>query len=84
MVVAADFSLDDAYVVTAGRDRSARIFSLPDGTEQATLLGHTEALQSVAFSPDGTKVVTHELRRHGTRLGCAHRPARAADRSTHR
>ena len=56
--MAADFSLDDQYVVTAGRDRSARIFSLPDGTEQAALLGHTDALQSVAFSPDGTKVIT--------------------------
>ena len=44
------------------RDRGGgphrRIFSLPDGTQQATLLGHSEALRSVAFSPDGTRVVT--------------------------
>jgi WD40 repeat protein len=87
-VVAADFSLGDHYVVTAGRDRSARIFSLPDGTEQATLLGHTEALQSVAFSPDGTKVVSTSSdgtarlwdAANGRPIGSEHTPLRPTGR----
>ena len=71
-LAAADFSFNDQYAVTAGGDRSARIFSLPDRTPQATLLGRDEALTSVAFSPDGTKVVTATSDgRAPAHLGCA-------------
>ena len=76
-VVGAAFSPDDQYVATAGADRTARIYSLPDGTPQAILLGHAEALQSVAFALRN-EARDRGLRRNGTCLGRARRPSRTA------
>ena len=41
----------------ASRDGTARVWDL-HGTKLATLTGHTEAVVSAVFSPDGSRVVT--------------------------
>ena len=45
-------------IVTASYDRTARIWSVKDGSEVAVLKGHQDALERATFSPDGTQVVT--------------------------
>ena len=83
-VVSADFSPDDQYVVTAGSDRTARIFSLPDGTLQATLLGHSEALKASRTALTGRR----SSRPRSTALprvwDARHRPSGSAALGTHR
>ena len=61
-VVTAKFSHDGQWLVTASRDRTARIWYInqdqakPDICKELT--GHTAALSSAAFNPSGTQVVT--------------------------
>ena len=38
------------------------------------LTGHTDAVDSVAFSPDGTRIVSGSWRQHGADVGRRHRP----------
>jgi hypothetical protein len=45
-------------VVTASLDNTARLWDADTGTEAAVLKGHTNWVQSAAFSPDGKRVVT--------------------------
>jgi len=66
-VWSAAFSPKRNQVVTASRDRTARIWGL-DRTDRSasgpraillsTLKGHTDQVLSVAYSPDGTRIVT--------------------------
>jgi len=56
-VNSAAFSPDGDLVVTAGADRTARIWETR-GNLSAVLEGHGDAVASAAFSPDGTVVVT--------------------------
>jgi WD40 repeat protein len=44
--------------VTASEDRTAKVWDAQQGRLLASLKGHTEPVQSAAFSPDGTRVVT--------------------------
>src|SRR5262249_46364844 len=45
-------------VATASLDRTARIWSVKDGSTVATLKGHTDELTVVSFSQDGQSVLT--------------------------
>lgn len=45
-------------VVTASRDRTARIWDVSDGREVARLSGHLDTVNAATFSPDGDRVAT--------------------------
>jgi len=51
------FSPDGARIVTASRDRTARIWDAHSGRELARY-EHDAAVAQAAFSPDGREVVT--------------------------
>ncbi|CAB1063128.1 High-affinity carbon uptake protein Hat/HatR [Olavius sp. associated proteobacterium Delta 1] len=58
-VHAATFSPDGMRIVTASDDRMARIWDVATGEVIQTLEGHTDMVNSAAFSsPDGARVVT--------------------------
>ena len=57
-ISAADFSPDGQLVATASLDRTARIWSVKDGTSVATLRGHGDEVTIVSFSPDGQSLLT--------------------------
>jgi dipeptidyl aminopeptidase/acylaminoacyl peptidase len=57
IVSSAKFSPDDARILTASHDSTARIWDARSGVELARLV-HNGWINSAAFSPDGTKVVT--------------------------
>ena len=48
-------------MVTTSKDKTARIWDAKTGAAIATLSGHTNVVESAAFSPDGTRVVTASL-----------------------
>jgi len=54
----AAFSPDGARIVTASRDRTARIWDATTGREITALSGHDFGAQSAAFSPDCASIVT--------------------------
>ena len=58
VVYSASFSPDGARIVTASRDKIARVWSA-DGTGVPILLkGHLDFIHSASFSPDGARIVT--------------------------
>ena len=52
------FSPDGKWVVTAGRDRTARVWEATSGRQMVTLQGHTDEVYQAMFSPDGKLIVT--------------------------
>jgi WD40 repeat protein len=52
------FSADGSFVVTAGRDGTARVWRAEGGEAIATLRGHGNAVDAAAFLPAGRRVVT--------------------------
>ena len=62
-VTAAGFSHNGRWVVTASKDRSARLWEVATGREVVLLRGHTKGggLSAAAFSPDDRWVVTASL-----------------------
>ncbi len=52
------FSPDGARIVTASRDKTARLWNAGSGVELRRLAGHEAPVVSVAFSPDGKRIVT--------------------------
>jgi hypothetical protein len=57
-VDAVAFSADGERAVTAGTDKSARLWDAATGNLIATLQGHSGAVKKVIFSPDGKRLVT--------------------------
>jgi WD40 repeat protein len=45
-------------VATTSADKTARVWATETGAAELTLRGHTDGVICVAFSPDGTRVVT--------------------------
>ena len=52
------YSPDGGRIVTASRDKTARIWDARTGAELAVLSGHGDAVASAAYTPDGTRIVT--------------------------
>jgi WD40 repeat protein len=57
-VWSAAFSPDGTRVVTASRDKTAKIWDAESGEEILAVGGHSYAVLYAAFSPDGSRVVT--------------------------
>jgi WD40 repeat protein len=57
-VLGASFSPDGKAVVTASRDRTARVWSTLSGRVIAVLRGHGLEVMSAAFNRDGTRIIT--------------------------
>jgi WD40 repeat protein len=45
-------------LVSGSRDQKVRIWRLEDGALLYTLEGHTDDVNSVSFSPDGSKIAS--------------------------
>ena len=56
-VTSAAFSRDGRWIVTAGKDGSARIWGYPSGVQRAELLGHSASLSGAEFDPTGAALV---------------------------
>jgi WD40 repeat protein len=54
----AAFSPDGRRIVTASKDRTARIWDAAIGRQITLLTGHTDGVRTATFSPDGGRVVT--------------------------
>jgi hypothetical protein len=57
-VTSAAFSADGKHIVTASRDKTARVWSAATRTSIHTLVGHAEDVIGASFSPDGKRIVT--------------------------
>jgi WD40 repeat protein len=52
------YSPDGTRIVTASKDKTARIWDAATGAPLAVLNGHSDAVWFAAYSPDGTRIVT--------------------------
>ncbi|MFM7539511.1 MAG: WD40 repeat domain-containing protein, partial [Planctomycetota bacterium] len=57
-VNSAQFSHDGNRIVTASKDKTAKVWDAKTGAELFSLKGHTDYLTSAQFSPDGNRIVT--------------------------
>ncbi len=56
-------------VATTGSDGTVKLWDANTGTELTTLNGHTDSVRGVAFSPDGSLLVTTNDDRTTTHYG---------------
>jgi WD40 repeat protein len=61
LVFSVSFSPDGRRVVTAGADKTARIWDAESGKIRAVLTGHEDSVMSAVFCPNGRRVVTASL-----------------------
>lgn len=57
-IAAVTYSADGERLITAGQDKTARVFAAADGHALLTLAGHTGGVVSAQFSRDGLRIVT--------------------------
>ncbi len=57
-VKVAVFSPDGKYIVTGGRDKTAKLWEVSSGREMRTFLGHEGTIRAICFSPDGKTIAT--------------------------
>jgi WD40 repeat protein len=60
-------SPDGRYVANVGYDFNVYLWDMADGTLVRTFFGHTDKVSSIAYSPDGTRIVSggggdHQIR----------------------
>jgi WD40 repeat protein len=60
-ISSAAFSPDHSKVVTASKDKTARLWDTRSGGELRVLRGHDYRVKSAVYSPDGSKVLTASL-----------------------
>ncbi|HMF15480.1 MAG TPA: hypothetical protein VKE94_24370, partial [Gemmataceae bacterium] len=53
-----DFSPDGRFLATASEDQTVRVWDVKTGKEVVPSRGHRAAVFSVAFSPDGNRLVS--------------------------
>jgi len=58
LVLAATFSSNGRWLLTASADQTARVWDVATGGELATLQGHEAPIISAVFSSDGTRALT--------------------------
>jgi WD40 repeat protein len=58
LMVTVAFSPDGTLLATGGDDGRVRLWRVTDGSELATLAGHTKTVYAVAFSPDGSMLAS--------------------------
>lgn len=58
VVKSAAFSPNGKYLITASRDKTAKLWDVVTGHEIRSFLGHSHTVNHVEFSPDGSSVVT--------------------------
>src|SRR5207253_884500 len=56
------FSRDGSKLAGAGRDQLIRIWSTATASGALTLRGHAEPISSLAFSPDGSRLASGDVR----------------------
>jgi hypothetical protein len=56
------FSPDGARIATGSGDKTAKVWDARTGTPLLELKGHASTVYSVAFSPDGTRIVTRDYK----------------------
>ncbi len=49
---------DDNLVATAGQDKTVRLWDITSGQMKFELKGHTDTVETVAFSPDGARLAS--------------------------
>jgi WD40 repeat protein len=54
----AEFSPDDAFIVTASKDKTIKLWDATNGDLLATFKNGKDAMVAAKFSPDGGQVVT--------------------------
>jgi len=54
-------SPDDGYLATAGTGLTVKIWDVNSGMERSRGVGHSRAIQKLAFSPDGKQIVSAGL-----------------------
>ena len=73
-VYAAVYSPDGRYILTAGEDRTARLWDANNGLPVQDFAGHTARVTAAGFSPDGTTVVTASADRTIRLWHCPYHP----------
>ena len=55
---AIEYSQDDRYIVTAGRDTKIKIWNSQNGNLIYSIDAHNDIIQALNFSSDGNKIIT--------------------------
>jgi WD40 repeat protein len=68
----------------AANDDTIKLWEVATGSEVRTLSGHTDWVNSVAFSPDGRLLASGSCDAHDQAVGCGHRQRSAHPHRPHR